>query len=90
MPQLADVFKLNREGLNVPRALGVLVVMLVPLIVLAALDQEKYWLTVSFGALFTGLIDPGGEYAYRLPRMALAAVAGTLLTALGFAIGDGA
>jgi Fusaric acid resistance protein-like len=90
MTQLAEVFKLNRNGLNVRRAVGVAVVMLVPLIVLAALDQEKYWLTVSFGALFTGLIDPGGEYAYRLPRMAAAAVAGTLLTALGFAIGAGA
>ena len=90
MVQLAEVFKLNRNGLNVRRALGVAVVMLVPLIVLAALDQEKYWLSVSFGALFTGLIDPGGEYAYRLSRMAMAAVAGALLTALGFGIGAGA
>jgi Fusaric acid resistance protein-like len=90
MTQLANVFKINRKGLNVRRAVGVAVVMVVPLIVLAALDQEKYWLTVSFGALFTGLIDPGGEYGYRLPRMGLAAVAGTLLTALGFAIGAGA
>jgi hypothetical protein len=90
MTQMAEVFKLNRKGLNVRRAVGVAVVMLVPLVVLAALDQEKYWLTVSFGALFTGLIDPGGEYGYRLVRMGLAAVAGTLLTALGFAIGAGA
>jgi uncharacterized membrane protein YccC len=90
MTQLAEVFKLNREGLNVRRALEVAVVMVVPLIVCKALDQEVYYLSVAFGALFTGLIDPGGEYGYRLPRMALAAVAGTLLTALGFAIGDGA
>jgi Fusaric acid resistance protein-like len=90
MTQLAKVFELNRKGLNVRRAVGVAVVMVVPLIVLAALDQEKYWLTVSFGALFTGLIDPGGAYGYRLPRMAAAAVAGALLTALGFAVGAGA
>jgi Fusaric acid resistance protein-like len=90
MTQLAKVFELNRKGLNVRRAVGVAVVMLVPLIVLAALDQEKYWLTVSFGALFVGLNDPGGEYGYRLPRLALNAVAGALLTALGFAIGAGA
>ena len=90
MTQVAKVFELNRQGLNVRRALGVLVVMLVPLIVLSVLDQEKYYLSVAFGALFTGLIDPGGEYAYRVPRMALAAVAGALLTALGFAIGAGA
>ena len=30
MIQVAEVFKLNHEGLNVRRALGVLVVMLVP------------------------------------------------------------
>jgi len=41
-------------------------------------------------ALFVGLNDPGGTYGYRLPRMALNAVAGALLTVLGFAIGDGA
>jgi len=42
MTQLADVFKLNPKGLNVPRAVGVAVVMVVPLIVLHALDQEVY------------------------------------------------
>jgi hypothetical protein len=40
MTQLAEVFKLNRKGLNVRRALGVAVVMLVPLIVLAGLDLD--------------------------------------------------
>ena len=33
MTQRADVFKLNREGLNVRRTLEVAVVMVVPLIV---------------------------------------------------------
>ena len=90
MSQLAAVFKLNRKGLNVRRAVFVAVVMLVPLIVLSLLDQDDYYLSVAFGALFVGLIDPGGEYAFRLSRLALAAVAGALLTVLGFAIGDGA
>ena len=90
MTQLPNVFKLNPKGLNVRRAVFVAVVMLVPLIVLSLLDQDDYYLSVAFGALFVGLIDPGGEYAFRLSRLALAAVAGTLLTALGFAIGDGA
>ena len=90
MTKLADVFKLNPEGLNVRRGLGVLVVMGVPLIVCHVINQEVYYLSVAFGALFVGLNDPGGTYGYRLPRMALNAVAGALLTVLGFAIGDGA
>ena len=69
MSQLADVFKLNPKGLNVPRAVGVAVVMVVPLIVLHALDQQVYYVSVAFGALFVGLNDPGGTYGYRLPRL---------------------
>ena len=90
MSQLAAVFKLNRKGLNVRRAVFAAVVMVVPLIVCHVLDQDDYYLSVAFGALFVGLNDPGGEYAYRLPRLVLDAVAGALLTVLGFAIGDGA
>jgi Fusaric acid resistance protein-like len=52
------------------------------------LDQEKYFLSMAFAALFVGLSDPGGEYGYRVPRMAMVGVLGALLTALGFAIGD--
>jgi uncharacterized membrane protein YccC len=87
---IATVFKLNRKGLNVRRGVGVLTVMLVPLIVLGVLNQEKYFLSMSFAALFVGLSDPGGEYGYRVPRMALVAVAGALLTALGFGVGRAA
>ena len=87
--QIATVFKLNRKGFNPRRSVSVLV-MLVPLVVLGLLDQEKYYLSVAFGALFVGLSDPGGEYAYRVPRMAAVAVVGALLTALGFSIGGGA
>ena len=90
MTQLADVFKLNPEGLNVRRAVGVAVVMVLPLIVCKALGQEVYYVSVAFGALFVGLNDPGGQYGYRLPRLALNAGAGALLTVLGVAIGAGA
>lgn len=87
---IATVFKLNRKGFNLRRGVSVLVVMLVPLVVLGVLHQEKYWLSVAFAALFVGLSDPGGEYTYRVPRMAVIGVIGALLTALGFGIGDAA
>ena len=47
--------------------------MVVPLIVLHVLNQDVYYLSVAFGALFVGLNDPGGEYGYRLPRLTLIA-----------------
>ena len=90
MTQLAEVFKLNSKGLNVPRAAVAAVAMVVPLVVCKALNQEVYYVSVVFGALITWLNDPGGEYGYRLPRLALNAGAGALLTALGVAIGAGA
>ncbi len=40
MTQLAEVFKLNPKGLNVRRAVGVAVVMVVPLIVLHVINQD--------------------------------------------------
>ena len=52
--QIATVFKLNRQGFNLRRGSAVLV-MLVPLVILGLLDQEKYWASVAFGALFVGL-----------------------------------
>jgi hypothetical protein len=88
--RLAKVFALNREGLNVPRGIETLAVMAVPFVVLTALDDEKYLLSVVFAVLFVALSDPGGELAQRLRPMAWVAVVGTLLTAFGFAIGDGA
>jgi hypothetical protein len=63
------------------------VVMLAVLIVTHALDKERYFLSVAFGVLFAGLSDPGGEYAYRVPRIAVVGVIGAGLTALGFGIG---
>jgi uncharacterized membrane protein YccC len=86
MSRLDAIFKLNRKGLNVPRGLGVVVVMLVPLVVLGLLDLEKYYIALAFGLLFVALSDPGGEYKFRVQEMAIVAVIGALLTALGYAI----
>jgi O-antigen/teichoic acid export membrane protein len=85
-----QVFKLKRDGLHVGRGLVVLAVFVVPLVVLAALDRDIYWLSVSFGALFVGLSDTGGEFAQRFRRMGLVGLVGAALTFVGFAIGDGA
>jgi uncharacterized membrane protein YccC len=65
------------------------IVMVVPLLVLGALDKEKYWLSLAFGILFVGLSDPGGTYAVRVREMAWVGAVGTFLTALGFALGGG-
>jgi uncharacterized membrane protein YccC len=86
--QAAAVFKLNPKGFDLRRGISLLVVMLVPLIVLGVLNQQKYFVSVAFGALFVGLCDPGGRSGYRVPRMAVFAVAGALLTALGYWLGD--
>ncbi|MGO9053323.1 MAG: FUSC family protein [Streptosporangiaceae bacterium] len=88
MTQLAKVFEIKRQGFSLRTGVFVLVVLLLPLIVLAAIGQEKYWLSVSFGALFVALSDPGGHYADRAARMAEFAVIGALLTALAFGVGD--
>ena len=50
--------------------------MLAVLIATHALNKERYFLSVAFGALFAGLSDPGGEYAYRVPRIAAVGVIG--------------
>ena len=86
MSQLAKVFELNRKGLNLVRGITVAAAtMLLPLIVLSALNLDHYWISLSFGALFVWLSDPGGDYAFRVRDMVL----GALLTALGYGIGDG-
>jgi len=87
--RLAKIFEIDRRGINLPRAAVATGVLLIPFIVLAAVGHEKYWLSVSFAALFTGIADPGGAYRIRLRTMAAVGLIGTLLTALGFAIGGG-
>ncbi|MER7755266.1 FUSC family protein [Kitasatospora sp. NPDC097643] len=86
--QASAVFKINPAGFNLRRGISLLVVMLIPLVVLGALGEEKYFLSTAYGALYTGLSDPGGKYAYRAPRMAVVGAVGALLTALGFWLGD--
>ena len=90
MSRLAVVFKLDKTGFNLVRGVAVLVVMLVTLVVLHLVNQEKYFLVVVFAELFTGVSDPGGEYGYRMSHLAVFGGAGTLLTALGFGIGGDA
>ena len=90
MNRLAKVFELNPKGLNIPRGLTVAaVVMVVPLVVLGLLDLEKYWISLAFAALFVGLSDPGGDYRVRVREMGGVVLVGAVLTAVGFAIGDG-
>ena len=89
MNRLAEIFKLNPKGFNLGRGLTIAGVLFIPLVVLGVIGEDKYWLSVSFGALFVALSDPGGDYGIRLRRMVGIALAGALLTALGFAIGGG-
>ena len=51
MRRLAKAFALNRrEALDVSRLFEVLAVPAVPVVVLIVLDEEKYLLSVTFGA----------------------------------------
>jgi hypothetical protein len=59
MTELATIFKLDKARLNLHHGIGFAVVMLVPLIVLGALQEQKYWLSVAFGALFVAMSDQG-------------------------------
>ena len=90
MTQLAKVFGLNRRGFNLRKG-AVFAVIPGLLIVVGVLPQERrYFLSAIFGALFVALSDPGGKHGPRVARMTVMAVAGALLTALGFGIGGGA
>ncbi len=84
---LAKVFEVNPAGLNWPRAVLFLDVALVPLVVFWAIGYEQYLLSALFGVLFAGLADPGGGFGYRASHIAVFALIGAGLTALGFGIG---
>jgi fusaric acid resistance family protein len=86
----SKVFALNPAGLNWPRGAMILNIMLVPLIVFWAIGHEEYLLSALFGVLFTVVADPGGSYGQRVSRLALFALLGAGLTALGFGIGGDA
>ena len=85
--RVAAVFKLNGRGFDLRRGVARSVVMLVPLVVLGVLDQQKFLVSVAFGALFEGLCDPGGDPGCRVPRMAVVGVSGALLTSLAYWLG---
>ncbi|MBM9617178.1 FUSC family protein [Streptomyces zhihengii] len=84
---LSKVFRLNRAGVNWPRAVLFLDVALVPMIVFWAIGHEQYLLSALFGLMFAALADPGGGYGHRASHIALFALMGAGVTALGFAIG---
>lgn len=90
MSRLSKVFEFNPAGLNWPRGVMFLDIALVPLIVFWAIGHEQYLLSALFGLLFAWLADPGGDYEYRAWHIAVFAVIGAGLTALGFGIGGDA
>ena len=81
---MAQVFTLEPKGFNLPFGLLILAVFFVPLIVLGVIDKQQYFLSVTFGALFVALVDPGGAYGNRAMRMAVFALMGAAVTALAF------
>jgi fusaric acid resistance family protein len=87
---LRQVFELNPAGLNWPRAVLFLDVALVPLVVFWVIGYEQYLLSALFGLLFAWLDDPGGGYGYRASHIAVFALIGAGVTALGFGIGGDA
>ncbi len=90
MTQLAKVFDVKWHQFNVRRFI-VFGVLLGLLIVVGVLPHDRrYFLSAIFGLLFVALADPGGSHGPRVAKMAVMAVAGALLTALGFSIGPGA
>jgi hypothetical protein len=89
MSQVAKVFGAKWQEFSWRRG-AILAVVLGLLIIVGVLpDDRRYFLSAIFGALFLALSDPGGKYGPRVARMAIFAVAGALLTALGFGIGNG-
>jgi len=89
MSQMARIFKVDRQAINLPRAVEAVGVLLAVLVVLSALDLERYFLSVTFAVLFVALSDPGGPYRGRLHTMVGVGLIGAVLTALGYAIGGG-
>ena len=81
------MFEVNPAGLNWPRAVMILDVVLVPLVVFWAIGHQEYLLCVLFGVLFAALADPGGGFGSRAWHIAVFGLTGAALTALGFGIG---
>ena len=62
---LSKVFEFNPAGLNWPRAVMILDIMLVPLVVFWAIGHEQYLVSALFGVIFAGLV--AGLLAKRAP-----------------------
>jgi Fusaric acid resistance protein-like len=90
MSWLSKVFELNPAGLNWPRAVLFLDIALVPLVVFWSIGYQQYLLSALFGALFAWLVDPGGGYGQRAASIAVFALIGAGVTALGYGIGGDA
>jgi hypothetical protein len=91
MQQMAKVFELKPNALNVRVGVVLAVILFLLGVVLAALGAPQYWLSLAFGLLFAASSDPGGDrpYSSRVPWFGGVAIVGALLTALGFALGGG-
>jgi len=87
---VSKVFAFNPAGLNWPRAVLILDLMLVPLIVFLSIGHEEYLLSAIIGVVWTAASDPGGSYGYRALRLAIFGVLGAGLTWLAFTIGGDA
>ncbi len=89
MNQLANIFRINRSGINIERAIVVVVLALVEQIVFTTLGKEQYFLSAFFGMFFIGVSDPGGAFGPRVGRVLETGLIGALLTLIGFSLGPG-
>ncbi|MEG3627588.1 FUSC family protein [Streptomyces poriticola] len=87
---LSKVFELSPSGLDWQRGVVALDVGLGVLIVFRAIGHEQYLLSALFGLLFAGLQDPGGRFGQRASHLAVFALIGAGVTALGFGLGTAA
>ena len=86
--KLAEVFGFDKSKLNWSLGLTVAIAIFIPLVLLALVGHDVYWLSVSFGVLFVGLGDPGGRLAVRAAYTAVFGVVGAVVTAWGIAVGS--
>jgi len=66
--QLKAIFAFDQSGVNIPRGLGVICILVIPLVVLSLIKKQAYWLSASLGALFVGLSDTGATIASGYER----------------------
>lgn len=84
---VSKLFELNPQGLRAARGLVALVAVLVPVVVLGAIDEQVYATSVIFAILWVGMSDPGGAFKDRVIEMSAVAGIGAVLTLWGIGIG---